>query len=294
VSRDPARAALATAVVDGQAAAQNVFVLHGIYGRGRNWAAVARRLVTRRPDWRPVLVDLRGHGDSPVLPAPHTVAESARDVAGLAATRGLPLHAVIGHSFGGKVALSLAAPAPPDLRQVWVVDSTPAPKAPEGTAWRMLDVARRHPGPFTSRQEGAARLQESGIDADVAAWMVSNLTRRAGTRAPTTGSTSDATHGHYVWRLDFDVMEALLRDFFSRDLWHVIESPPQDVTVHVVKATRSSIVSDDACRRLEDAGRRHGRVFLHRLEGGHWINSDNPEALSTLIAEHLPRADPLG
>ena len=33
------------------------YVLHGIFGAGKNWGSVARRLVAARPDWGALLVD---------------------------------------------------------------------------------------------------------------------------------------------------------------------------------------------------------------------------------------------
>jgi pimeloyl-ACP methyl ester carboxylesterase len=268
---------LAASIVEAAGAhpSQNLFLLHGIYGRGRNWAAIARRLASVRADWRSLLVDLRGHGDSPVLSAPHTLNQAARDVARVALARGAPIHVLLGHSFGGKVALAYAAVEPKDLAQVWLIDSTPAPKVPDGTAWKMLEFARAHPGPFASRREAAAALEHGGVPRDTAAWMASNVTWR---------------DGRYHWRLDFDVMEALLHDFFRQDYWHLIESPPPETAVHIVKATESSLLNDEACARIEEAGRETGRVHLHRVRGGHWVHTDNPDAITTLLARELPAA----
>jgi pimeloyl-ACP methyl ester carboxylesterase len=252
----------------------NLYLLHGIYGRGRNWAVIARRLAAERGDWQSVLLDLRGHGASPPFAPPHTVSETAKDVARLSASLELPLHAVLGHSFGGKVALALAATDPPGLRHVWLVDSTPAPKVPDGSAWRMLQVARDTPGPFPSRQAARTAIERAGFEPPVAAWMVSNLVRRGGV---------------YHWRLDFDLLEMLLHDFFRQDYWHVIEEPPSGVHIHIVKATGSSILTNDAVARIEEAQRRHGRVHLHHVDGGHWVHTDNPDAVTALLVAELPR-----
>ena len=237
---------LASTVVapEAGAARRTIVLLHGIYGRGRNWAAIARGLVARRPEWAAALVDLRLHGASPAFDPPHTVAACADDVRGLIARADAwpaPADVVVGHSFGGKVALSLLAdgPAPP-LSQVWIVDSTPAPGEPDGTAWRMLGLARALPQRVATRSEAIEGLLAGGIDADVAAWMASNL-RRDG--------------DGLVWALDWDAMEALLRDFFVRDLWRVVEAPPPGVALHFIKATQSSRLSEDACARIEAAGR---------------------------------------
>ena len=39
---------------------------------------------------------------------------------------------------------------------------------------------------------------------------------------------------------------------------------------------------------MEAAGRANGRVHLHLLEGGHWLNTDNPEGVLKLLVETLP------
>jgi hypothetical protein len=57
------------------------------------------------------------------------------------------------------------------------------------------------------------------------------------------------------------------------------------VSIHFIKAEKSSVLSEEACARIERAGRETGRVFLHRLEGGHWVNADNPEGVLRLILQ---------
>ena len=260
---------LAHTVVAPEAAAarRTLVLLHGIYGRGRNWAAIARGLVARRPEWAAALVDLRLHGASPAFDPPHTVAACADDVRDLIAHADgwpAPADAVVGHSFGGKVALSLLAdgPAPP-LSQVWIVDSTPAPGEPDGTAWRMLGLARSLPQRVATRAEAIEGLLAGGIDADTAAWMASNLRRE-----------SDGL----VWALDWDAMEALLRDFFVRDLWPRRRSAAagRRAALHqgdaVVAAVRGRVRAPRGRRTRDRAGPPapgRGRALgAHRQPGG--------------------------
>ncbi|MEO5823906.1 MAG: hypothetical protein ABIT71_25655, partial [Vicinamibacteraceae bacterium] len=172
------------------------------------------------------------------------------------------------------VALSLLADgAAPPLSQVWIVDSTPAAGEPAGTAWRMLGLARELPQRVATRAQAIDGLTAGGISPDVAAWMASNL-RRDG--------------DGLVWALEWEAMEALLRDFFLRDLWPVVEAPPPGVALHFIKATQSSRLSEEACARIEAAGRATGRVHLHRVEGGHWVHADSPAVITGLLADALP------
>lgn len=248
-----------------------LYLLHGIYGAGRNWASLMRRVIRERPDWGAELVDLREHGSSQGFPPPHTLAAVAGDVGELVGHLGTPSDAVLGHSFGGKIALMYARQGG-RVGQLWIIDSTPEARAPEGSAVRMLEALRRHPGPFISRDAGVRALEGEGVETPVAQWMATNLA---------------LVEGEYRWRLDFGAMDELLRDFFRTDLWDVVESPPAGGEIHFVKAERSDVLTEAACSRIEAAGRSTGRVFLHRVQGGHWLNVDNPDALVELLTARL-------
>jgi esterase len=251
-----------------------LYVLHGIFGAGRNWASVIRRVVQERPDWGGLLVDLRQHGGSQGFPEPHTVAAAADDLA-LLAEQGEPAPAaILGHSFGGKVAMIYSMEHPEGLRQLWVIDSTPEAREPTGSAWSMLEILRRMPERFGSRDELIEALQREGVQHGIAQWMATNL--------------EASGDGGYRWRLDLDAVEALLRDFFSTDVWAAVESPADGVEVHLVRARESSVLSGDALARAEAAARAGDRVHLHEVNGGHWVNADNPDALVALLTERLP------
>lgn len=259
---------------DERAPARWLYMLHGIFGAGRNWRSVAARLVERRSDWGGLLVDLRLHGASKGFEPPHTLAACVDDLEALRREEGDEPAGILGHSFGGKVALAWAEGGHEGLETIWVVDSTPGRREPAGNAFRMLKTLRDLPGPFADRDEVVEALEERGFARPVGRWMSTNLAERNGT---------------YAWDLDLDGLESLLRDFFRRDLWNVVEDPPGEVTVHFVRATESPVMGDREAERIEAAGERNGRVFLHRLEGGHWLNADNPEGMLNLLEEGLPR-----
>jgi len=257
---------------------RQLLMLHGIYGRGRNWLAVARTLVERRPDWCCWLADMRHHGDAHPGADGGTLDALAGDIEAWGAAQGVTPDAVLGHSFGGKVALAYDARQAARPLQTWVIDSTPEAKSPSGSAWDMLGIVRNLPQVFRSRQDAIAGIEAGGFSTEVAQWMSTNLVHDA-----------DA----FRWRLDFDVMEHLLHEFFQTSLWPVLDPGAASHDIHVLKASQSSVISADAVARLESleaaSGPGRARVHLHHREGGHWIHAESPAVVVELLAEWLPR-----
>jgi esterase len=250
-----------------------MYVLHGIYGAGRNWASVIRRIVRERPEWGALLVDLRQHGESQGFEGPHSMQAAAADLDRLADHTGLAPGVVIGHSFGGKVALVHARTSGTPPRQVWVIDSTPQEREPDGSAWDMLQLLESLPERYENRDDLVTRMMDRGQPRPLAQWMATNL-------------VSD--NGSYRWRLDFDCIRELLVSFFETDAWDVVEDPPGSTEVHLVKAEDSQILSGAALERAEAAAATGDRTFVHRVAGGHWLNADNPGALVSLLVQRLP------
>jgi esterase len=263
-------ATLAANRIGDERASQALVMLHGIYGRGRNWQAIARSVVAARPEYQCWLVDLPYHGDS--SPGAHgdTVAGLATDVIEWMQAESVIPRAVLGHSYGGKVALAIADQFRERALQVWVIDSTPEVKAPSGSAWTMLELIRRLPPQFASRDAATQAIVDCGYALGVAQWMATNLVRNG-----------DA----FVWKLDFDAMERLLNDFFVTDLWRVVESPGAQHDIHILKASESSAITEQAVKRIEAAS--GSNVHLHHRQGGHWIHAESPQVVADLLIEHL-------
>src|SRR5580693_8228237 len=131
-----------------------MLVLHGVLGSGNNFATLARRLAAACPPWGFALVDLRMHGRSMEAPPPHTLTSAAGDLVRVAGALDAPVLGVMGHSFGGKVALAYAAETP--LDQAWVLDASPgaAGRRPSPVA-AIVEMLRAMPEPLPSRERFA-------------------------------------------------------------------------------------------------------------------------------------------
>lgn len=251
-------------------------VLHGILGSARNLRTFAGLLTARVPGLQIVLVDLRNHGDSAGAPPPHTLQACADDLQRLCRHLGLRPEAVIGHSFGGKVAMQLAFQRPEGLRQVWVLDATP--DARPGLDDRPHDVERvvaiLHdvPQPLPNRAAVVEALRARGLSDEVAQWM-------------TTG-VKPAPEGGLVWKFDLPAVEQMLDSYFRADFWGLLQSPPPGMAFDVVRAERSDRWTPEIVQRF--ATLDPTRVRLHLLrDAGHWLHVDQPQALADLLAPSL-------
>ncbi len=88
------------------AAMEGTILVHGITSSSLSWIRVGPKLAAPS---RVIAVDLKGHGDSDRPPTGYRLADQADEIAGLCAALGLEQVSVVGHSWGGGIALLLAA-----------------------------------------------------------------------------------------------------------------------------------------------------------------------------------------
>lgn len=255
-----------------------VLFLHGILGSGANLRSHARRLVQARPDLLGVLMDLRAHGQSLGVNGPDTVANAAEDVAQTARTWSVPLHAVVGHSFGGKVALALAR-AHPELGAVMTLDSAPGTRSDargSETTMQVLTMLETLRHPWASRDAFVAGVEEEGLSRPLGQWLAMNLELRP---------------EGWVFRLELERIRALLEDYFEVDLWPLVEEAArtrQGPRFHLVIGTRSKVYAqEDRVHAQSLEAESEGYVTVDLLDAGHWVHVDDPQGLSEVLIRRL-------
>ena len=80
----------------------NLLCVHGMTSSRRDWVRLATRLAG---GFRVYGYDQRGHGDAAGVRGPMTLERSVRDLQEVAAAVGGPIDAIVGHSWGGAVAI---------------------------------------------------------------------------------------------------------------------------------------------------------------------------------------------
>ncbi len=248
--------------------------LHGILGSGTNMRTLAQAFVQSDSSLAIYLVDLRLHGRSRAFTPPHDVRACARDLVALESTLAEPVVGVLGHSFGGKVALAYHAERP-RLSRVVTLDSDPGSRpdriGSEQTTevLQMLDRAPRH---YKKREEFIDYVSAQGHSRAIADWLAMNLQRRP---------------DGFALQVDLLGIHALLDSYFASDLWSVLEQSRADVDIVIGGRSR---VWDQAHRtRVEGLAEHKSTLRVHVLpEAGHWVHVDDPAGVRAAL---LPQAD---
>ena len=153
---------------DGPADATPLVIAHGLFGSGRNWGVIAKRLSATRPV---VVVDMRNHGHSPWYDS-HGYEDMARDLAEVIA----PLGQVdlLGHSMGGKTAMVTALTHPDLIRRLIVADVAPVPyghtQMDNIDAMEAVDLSQ-----ITRRSEAEAQLAAQGLEKTLQSFFTQSL-----------------------------------------------------------------------------------------------------------------------
>lgn len=283
-SAPPATLAHQLVTAEGATPARFLLFLHGVFGMGTNFRALAKAIVAQVPSVGVVLVDLRAHGGSQGFAPPHDLRAAAADLEALCqalAARGQRVVGVIGHSFGGKVALAFAASHPLEL--LVVLDSQPGPRdaaAENDSAANVLAILESLDHAWPAREAFAQALAERGLAAPVVAWLTMNL-RRDG--------------DEYRLRLDLPAIRAMLSDYFARDLFGVLADPSRAAQVGVVVGGRSTVLDAAARARLAQlAQSRPGLRVTELASAGHWVHVDDPGGVVEFVVDLLRSQLPTG
>jgi len=264
-------------LIEPEGARKTAFVLHGALGSGQNFTRFVQRLAKERPEYRYVLPDLRHHGQSSGAPPPNTLAACAADLSRLGEVLGGPPELVIGHSFGGKVAIEYARQQPARLEQVWVLDSLPGAQPAgieDSEIIRVMNAVRSVPMPATSRRDVTSHLvQQCGLSSGLAEWMGTNLKRE---------------NDRYVWVFDTRAIEELMVDYFRVDLWPFLAEARERPEFRLVVAERSDRWTPEMRKRARELPPSARAVYHELKNSGHWVHVDNPDGLLEMMRAHLP------
>ncbi|WP_415921690.1 alpha/beta fold hydrolase [Tateyamaria sp. SN6-1] len=235
-----------------------VLIAHGLYGSGRNWGVIAKRLGDTR---HVITVDMRNHGSS-FHSENNGYDDLADDLAAVIDTLGRPMD-VVGHSMGGKAAMMLALRAPDRVRGLVVGDIAPVPythsQLPMIDAMRAVDLTA-----VARRSDAVAQLEAQGVDPAVCSFLTQSLDLQA-----------------KAWRLNLDALAA--------EMPKIMGFPSTDAQFAGPTLFLSGAASDyvkpehrDTIRALFPVAR-----FAKLPKAGHWLHADDPRGFEGTVRAFL-------
>ena len=133
-------------------------LIHGITSSSLSWIRVAPRFAAHS---RVIAVDLKGHGDSDRPATGYRLTDQAAEVAGLCRALGLANVSLIGHSWGGGIALQLAARGELPIERLVLEDPGVGQRTmtPEDIAQRQKAASMYIGSVGITREEAEARVR---------------------------------------------------------------------------------------------------------------------------------------
>jgi len=238
-------------------------VLHGLFGSGRNWQSHVRQFASR---FRVINVDLRNHGQSFHADEMNYPA-MATDVAALLQQLELESCRVLGHSMGGKVAITLAFNHPALVARLVIADIAPVSYLHHYDD--LIDPILALPLDQIESRTQADHLLRPHIPEDsLRVFLMQNLVRQA-----------DGWRWRVNWRTIQRDMEYLTGfDEMPAD-WRV------DVPTLFIRGARSDYIGDT---EIEVIRQRFGDVEIATIENaGHWLHAENPAEFSRKVLGYL-------
>ena len=225
----------------------DLLIVHGLFGSGRNWGAVAKRLSATR---RVLCVDQRNHGLSPWFDS-HTYEDMAADLAEVIAAQGGAMD-VLGHSMGGKAAMVLALTRPDLVNRLIVADIAPVVYTHDQNqnidAMRSVDLSKVH-----KRSDAIAQLAKRLEDPTLQTFFTQSLDLKA-----------------QQWRLNLDVLDKEMPRILG---FPDLQAAYAGATLFLSGAT-SDYVTPTHRPTIRD---KFPKARFAKITGaGHWLHAEKP------------------
>jgi pimeloyl-ACP methyl ester carboxylesterase len=235
-----------------------LLIAHGLYGSGRNWGVIAKRLSDQR---QVVAVDMRNHGLSDWKDT-HSYTDMASDLAEVIEHLEGPFD-VMGHSMGGKAAMVLALQRPELVNRLIVVDIAPVAyshsQLPYIKAMQAVDLSKVH-----KRSDAAEQLAPLVDDPALVAFFLQSLDIK-----------------EKRWVLNLDVLEREMPEIMG---FPEISGAYEGKTLFLAGAKSDYIKPEyrPEIRRLFPNSK------LFKIPGaGHWLHAEKPREFEAAIRAWL-------
>lgn len=244
-----------------------IIIIHGLLGSSRNWSSFSKKL---SENFHVISLDLRNHGYSGHADS-MTYSEMASDILKLMEESGFKQASLIGHSLGGKVAMTFALQYRSMVERLVIMDI--APVSYKNELLPLLDAMTQLPlKDITSRKHADALLASRIPDDALRLFLLQNLTQEA---------------DEYRWRINMDAIRKSLID---------IDGFPAPISVKSQPVKTLFLGGEDSDyikpHHYPIIKKYFPKAQIHIIEGaGHWLHIDKPDKVLEWVQSFLNSED---
>uniref|UniRef100_A0A8C5IDC8 sn-1-specific diacylglycerol lipase ABHD11 n=1 Tax=Junco hyemalis TaxID=40217 RepID=A0A8C5IDC8_JUNHY len=257
--------------VEGRRDRPPLVLLHGLFGSHSNFQTVAKTLA-RRGSGKVLTVDARNHGSSPHSPV-MTYEAMSLDVQHLLSRLGITKCILVGHSMGGKTAMTLALQRPDLVERLISVDVGPGPTAPVSEFSAYISAMKEVKVPAGLSRSAARQLADDQLQPVVKLpqlrqFLLTNLVE---------------VEGCYVWRVNLEAISRHLADLTN---FPVFQKPYPGPALFLGGSDSPYISSRD----YPEIERLFPKAEIQYIKGaGHIVHQDKFEEFITAVLNFLPQ-----
>ncbi|PQQ19096.1 protein ABHD11 [Prunus yedoensis var. nudiflora] len=133
-----------------------------------------------------------------------------------------------------------------DPEQLWVLDSVPGEvirESSDGEVEKVLQTLQSLPSSIPSRKWLVDHMIELGFSKSLSEWIGTNLKKQG---------------DHETWAFNLDGVVQMFKSYQEKSYWHLLEQPPKDMEIAVVRAENSDRWDPDVIQRLGSLANREG------------------------------------
>ncbi|KAM4700133.1 sn-1-specific diacylglycerol lipase ABHD11 [Discoglossus pictus] len=256
-------------VFDGTTPGPPLVLLHGLFGSKSNFQSIARALV-RKTGRKVLTLDARNHGTSPHSDIMTYLTMSA-DVKHILQKLHIPKCVLIGHSMGGKIAMSLALQEPELVDSLVSVDISPSPTVPQSgfpkfiVAMQNIKLEGNIPR-STARRLVEEQLSTTVQEAAVRKFLLTNLVQE---------------NGHFKWRVNLEAI--------SRHLHDIMDFPEFNTTFPgptlFLGGANSPYISSENYPEIERLFPCSNVEYI--IGAGHWVHAEQTQDFLNAICNFV-------
>ncbi len=231
-----------------------LIILHGLFGSAKNWHSIAKHLET---DFHIYALDLRNHGNSEWNDEIDYFL-MAEDILAFMQQHAIQKAHFIGHSMGGKVAMTFALSYPDYVDKLLVLDVAPTTYTSSFLhyihAMQSFDLTT-----VTRRAEVDEALKAVVSEAGVRQFLLQNLVQQ---------------NNQYHWRINLTALANSMRHLMSFP--HFAENCTYSKPTLFVRGERSDYIQNTDQLLIDSIFLQSSVVTI--ANAGHWVHAEQPQA----------------